>query len=145
MTLQMQCNISNTGQASLNFLIRLRFAKWLHCCSILVKWCKTAIHGIVDDKLGSFLGRSCYMFHTRPPTTSCTTSNHNVLSAPVWNCEKPKCLLLSRNCALSPLFEEIVPSVEGKWCSFWSKASPPRIVCCELLNVWYFCAECANC
>ena len=90
----------------------LHFANYLHlyrgsnacntCCIVGLHFCWT-----VNDKLGTFLSWR--------PTPCSHGASHNVLSASVWNCEKPKCLLCAKLCP---------PLVESKWCSFWWKASP---------------------
>ena len=89
----------------------LHFANYLHlyrgsnacntCCIAELHLCWT-----VNDKLGTFLSWR--------PTPCSHGASHNVLSASVWNCEKPKCLLCAKLC----------PPLESKWCSFWWKASP---------------------
>ena len=110
-----QCKSHHRGNvASQYLLIMLHFANYLHlyrssnacntCRIVGLHFCWT-----VNDKLGTFLSWR--------PTPCSHGASHNVLSASVWNCEQPKCLLCAKLCPPSPL-------VESKWCSFWWKASP---------------------
>ena len=140
-TLQPNATQQNTyilwhSQCNATYLIRGRppniFLTCFKIIALLQFPGETAIHGIVDDKLGSFLVQLVGTRFTRghllqaaqrATTMSCQHQCEIVKSPNVFCCRK---------IVLCPL------SVEGKWCSFWSKASPPRVVCCELLNVWYF-------
>ena len=100
----------------------------MHCCSFLVKLQFTALS---MTNLGLFLSSwlvqvshaaSYNKLHNEQPQCLVSTS------VKLWKAQMS--FVVAKLCS--------VPSVEGKWCSFWSKASPPRVVCCELLNVWYF-------
>ena len=95
-----QCKSHHRGNvASQYLLIMLHFANYLHlywgsnACKI---YCIAELHfcWTVNDKLGTFLSWR--------PTPCSHGASHNVLSASVWNCEKPKCLLCAKLCPPPP-------------------------------------------